>query len=122
MAAIDDKISELNFDVVTAQTPEHVARVAADAAEIASAGGEKTTLTPVSPRQIDGAVRNFVRVKHADFVITIDPVGPGQSRVRLTIGEYMRTRQSVLLIPVTPWMAPAYSTLKAFSDHFQRNL
>lgn len=122
MATIDDKINDLNFEVITTRTPEQVAQAAADAAEIASTGGPKITLTRVSANQFDGVVRNFVRVQHASFTATIEPREPGQSRVRLDIGDYLRTRDTVLFIPVTPWTAPAYNTLKTFSEYLRGKL
>lgn len=124
MATIDDKINALNFEVITTitHTPAQVAQATADAAEVASIGGPAITLTSVSANQIDGVARNFIGVRHGSFTVTIAPAEPGRSRVCLTMGDCLRTRDRILLIPVTPWRVPIYDTLKTFSDYLRGKL
>lgn len=121
MAAIDDKIAELNFTRATTRTREEITQAATDAVEIASASGGKITLSH-APNRIDGVQRNFVRVQHAEFTIAVEPA-EGQLQVNFQIGDYLRTQETLLyFIPVSPWSAPAYKPLKAFSEYFQSRL
>lgn len=122
MAAIDDKIAELNFRTTTSRTREEITQAATDAAEVASTSGGKITLSH-SPNRIDGVQRNFVRIQHAAFTIAVEPAAEGQLQVSFKIGDYLRTRETLLyFIPVSPWMAPAYKPLKAFSEYLRGRL
>ncbi|MBK8464014.1 MAG: hypothetical protein IPL36_13690 [Nigerium sp.] len=123
MAGIDDKIDELNFSVATALSVEQIAQAVEDAGEVGGAGGEKVTLTRSSEHRIDGVARNFVRVQHAVFSVVIEPLIDGSNQVTLTIDDYLRTRETLLIfIPVSPWGAPAFRTLKAFSEYLRSRL
>lgn len=120
MAAIDDKISALQFSVTTTKTPEEVFRLVSDAASVAQ--GEKIVLTRQADTLVTGVARNFVRVQHAAFSVSATAGAEGSTTVTLAIGDYLRTRQTVVLIPVSPWSAPAYKALREFSAYLRDRL
>lgn len=124
MAAVDDRIRALGFTAETSRNREEIARLIADAAELAAAsGGEKVTLSEGGDGVFSGVVKNFVRVTHAEFVVRILPGADGRTRVAFEVGDYFRSRDVLfLVIPVGPWSAPAYKTLHAFSEHLRHRL
>lgn len=121
MAAIDDKMRALNFTATTARTPDEVASLLDDAATVAQ--GEKILLTRTTPQRIDGKARNFVRVTHAAFAVTLTPGADGGTTVRLSVGDYLRTRSTLMyVIPISPWSAPAYKTISQFCEYVRAKL
>lgn len=121
MAGIDDKINALNFTASSSKSLEHLDRLIADAAEIASSGGGKVTITQTAPNTFTGVIKNFVRIQHGVFTVTIaDAAGSGAREVRFAIGDYLRARDTLLyFIPISPWRAPAYQPLRAFSEYLR---
>ncbi|CAH0215360.1 hypothetical protein [Microbacterium sp. Bi121] len=124
MAAIDDKMSALNFAVTSTKPLEKIAQSITDAADLAGAGGGKLTITQKNPTTFTGVVKNFVRVAHGDFTLTVTDAPDGESRrVQFSVGDYMRVRDTMLaFIPVSPWSAPAYKPFRTFSEHLRQKL
>ncbi|NLE81978.1 MAG: hypothetical protein GX610_20840 [Rhodococcus sp.] len=123
LAAIDEKIAALNFHVTTQRTPDQVAQLIADAAEVSGSAGPKTTLTRVAAHQFNGVMKNFARVQMAEFTVTLQPASDGRTAVQLSIGDYLRTRDTLFyFIPITPWGAPGYKALASFSDYLRNKL
>lgn len=124
MAAIDDKMSALNFAATSKKSLERIAQSITDAADLAGAGGGKITITKKTPKTFTGVVKNFVRVTHGDFTLTVTDSADGESRrVQFTVGDYLRVRDTVLsFIPVSPWSAPAYKPFRAFSSYLREKL
>ncbi|WP_022880515.1 hypothetical protein [Microbacterium sp. B19] len=122
MAAIDEKIAAIQFETTTARAVDDVARIVDDAAEFASAGGEKLTLSRSGSDRIDGVAKNWIRVTHAEFSVWVTPAAEGGTLVRFRIDNVLRTRDTIYFIPVSPWQAPAYPTLRAFSEHLRAHL
>ena len=120
MAAIDEKIGALEFNATTAKTRAQVRQLLDDAADVAQ--GEKITVSGTDDL-VNGVVRNFVRMQHAAFTLALTTDPSGSTSVEFRIPDYLRTRETVLsFIPVSPWAAPAYTTLKQFSDYVQNGL
>jgi hypothetical protein len=120
MAAIDEKVQALEFTTTTSKSPAQVRQLLDDAAQVAQ--GEKITLTGTDDL-VTGVARNFVRMQHAAFTLALTAGASGSTSVQFRIPDYLRTRDMVLsFIPVSPWSAPAYKTLKQFSDYVQNGL
>lgn len=92
MATIDDKVNALNFTAQTTKTPEQIAQLLSVAAEIGAAVGGKIAITQAG------------------------------HDVRFSIDDYLRTRDTVAFVPVSPWSAPAYKPLRAFAERLQSGL
>lgn len=119
MAGIDDKIRALEFTATTTKQRPELVRLLADAVEVAQ--GEKLILSGTETDVIRGIARNFVRVQHAAFTFTLR-LQSGATIVDFRIPDYMRTRETVMFIPVSPWSAPAYRTLREFSAYVRARL
>ncbi|MGO2141731.1 MAG: hypothetical protein ACTH30_15135 [Leucobacter sp.] len=123
MATIHDKVNALNFTAQTTKTPEQIAQLLSDAAEIGAAVGGKIAITQAGPGAYRGSVKNFVRVEHAQFTVKLSEAAGGAGHdVRFSIDDYLRTRDTVAFIPVSPWSAPAYKPLRAFAERLQSGL
>ena len=121
MAAIDDKMHALDFATTTGKSRADVRRLLDDAAEVAQ--GEKILLTDSSDDLVTGVARNFIRIQHAAFTVAITTDDDETTGVRFHVVDYMRVRDTVLsFIPVSPWSAPAYKTLKEFSSYVRERL
>ncbi|QHC57598.1 hypothetical protein [Rathayibacter sp. VKM Ac-2760] len=121
MAGIDDKITALEFTRDSSKTRDQVRLILDDAARVVQ--GEKLVLTDVSDSVVSGVARNFVRVQHAQFRFTLTPGADGGTRVGLRIPDYLRVRETMLaFIPVSPWTAPAYKTLRELSGYVSSRL
>lgn len=120
MAAIDDNIKGLEFTATTTKSRDHIRRLLDDAAEVAQ--GQKILLTDTTDKIITGVVRNFVRVQHATFTFTLHPSDDGSTEVGFHIPDYMRTRDTMFFIPVSPWSAPAFKVLREFSGYVRKGL
>lgn len=121
MPTIEEKMAALEIKATTTRSREEITRAANDAAEVAGTAGGKMTLNH-SDHRIEGVQKNFLGVPHAKFSVKVDPAADGAWRVQLEIDDFLRTRETLLFIPVSPWSAPAYKSLKAFSDHLQSRL
>lgn len=120
MAAVDEKMAALAFTATTSRTPEQVVRLLDDAAEVSRGG---FVLARSGAGRVDGRVRNVLRVTHAEFTVHLEQQDDGQTTVRLSIGDYLRTRDTVLLfIPLSPWSAPAYKPLREFVEYLRSKL
>ena len=120
MADIDDKVQALEFTATTTKSRVEVRQLFEDAAQVAQ--GEKITLSGTDDL-VTGIARNFVRMQHAQFTLAMTAVAGGSTNVEFRVPDYLRTRDTVLsFIPVSPWSAPAYKTLKQFSDYIQNGL
>lgn len=124
MAAIDDKMSALGFTANSSKPVEKITQLITDAAEIASASGGKITITQTAPGKYSGVLRNFVRVKHGVFTLSVTKAAEGnRQRVRFEVDDYLRVRDTVLaFIPVSPWQAPAYRPLRKFTTYLREKL
>lgn len=124
VAAIDDKMSELGFSARSSQTVEQITQLITDAADIASASGGKITITQTAPGKFTGVLRNFVRVKHGVFTLSVTKAAEGdRQRVQFKVDDYLRVRDTVLaFIPVSPWQAPAYRPLRKFTTYLREKL
>lgn len=124
MAAIDEKMTALAFTATSSKSPEKIAQLIRDAADIASASGGKITITQTSPGKYRGVLKNFVRVTHADFSVSVAKAPDGDHHVvRFATGDYLRVRHTVLsFIPVSPWQAPAYRPLAKFTEYVRGKL
>ncbi|TAJ47295.1 MAG: hypothetical protein EPO52_12395 [Herbiconiux sp.] len=120
MAGIDDKMRELEFTARSTRPVSELRRLVNDAAEVAQ--GEKVILTDTANGGIKGVVRNFVRVQHAVFTVALTTDDSGATTVTFRIPDYMRTRDTVMFIPISPWSAPAYRTLREFSGYVRGRL
>lgn len=121
MGAIDDKVHALEFAKTTSKSRAEVRRLLDDAAQVAQ--GEKISLTDKSDELVEGTARNFVRMQHAAFTFAITPGGSGSMSVEFRVTDFLRTRETLLyFIPVSPWSAPAYKTLKEFGDYVRTRL
>ena len=119
MAAIDEKMSELNFTATTSRTPEQVVALLDDAASVARGG---FVLTPADAGRVEGKVRNALRVTHAEFTVRVEKADE-QTVVRFQIRDYTRTRDTIFLfIPISPWSAPAYKPLQEFVGYLRSKL
>lgn len=116
MAAIDDKVHALEFDLASADSREGLHRLITEAAE--QAGPEEIVLADFTETGVTGVARNQLRIQHATFSLAFADLDGGGTRVQFRIPDYLRTRETIgNTIPVSPWAAPAYGTLKRFSDH-----
>lgn len=117
-------MSALNFVATSKQSLGRIAQLFTDAADLAGTGGGKITITQTTPTTFAGVVKNFVRIKHGDFILTVTDSGDGAScRVQFTIGDYMRVRDTVFaFIPISPWSAPAYKPFQTFSNYLRERL
>lgn len=120
MAAIDAKVRALDFVGSSGKSLSELHQLFADAAEVTQGG--KVALTKTSDTSLEGVVRNWMKIQLAAFAVMLDPSGDGRSRVAFNVGQYMRTRESVLFIPISPWTAPAYKSLRVFSDYARTRL
>lgn len=121
MASVDDRIKALEFNKNSSKSHGNIRRLLDDAVQVAQ--GEKIILTDTSESVISGVARNFVRTQHAKFSFTITQNGEGGTLVNFRIDDYLRTRETLLVfIPVSPWMAPAYKTLREFSEYVSSRL
>lgn len=121
MAAVDDKMKALEFNRDSVKSRADIRQLLNDASQVAQ--GEKIILTESSESVISGVARNFVRIQHAVFSFSLAENEGGGTRVNFQIADYMRTRQTFFIfIPVSPWTAPAYKTLKEFSEYVTSRL
>lgn len=119
MASIDDKVDALNFRAQTTRTAEQIAQLLSDAAE----AGETIAITRVASGIYLGSVKNFVRVEQAEFTVKLTKTaGAAVYDVRFTVDYYLRTRDVIGFIPVSPWRAPAYEPLRTFTERLQNGL
>lgn len=122
MAAIDDNLAQLAFTVQSDKSPERIAQLAEDASDMAGAGGGKVTLTPRGDGSYQGLVKNFIRVTHATFALTVTSIDPVNSRVTFAVGDYLRVRDTFMFIPIGPWQAPAYKPLTRFVEYLREKI
>ncbi|GAA4531336.1 hypothetical protein GCM10023160_33630 [Brachybacterium paraconglomeratum] len=123
MAGIDDKIAALAFTTTSSRPRERVEELIGDAAQIARATGPKVVLSDGDQGRIDGVVKNFAGVTLAAFSISLTTDGQGTTTVAFAIDDYLRTQEKLLIfIPVSPWGAPGFKTLRAFSEYLREKL
>lgn len=121
MAAIDDKVHALEFRTTTTKSKAQVRQLLDDAAQVAQ--GEKITLSDSTENLVEGVARNFARIQHAAFSFTFTTDSQETLSVEFRVPDYLRTRETLLyFIPISPWSAPAYKTLKQFSEYVQDGL
>lgn len=121
VATIDDRISALNFTAATSRAPDTVIALLDDAAAVARGG--KIVLTLLGDGRVQGRIRNFARVTHAEFIVQVEPAPDGRTTVWFEVGDYLRARQTVLaFIPISPWSAPAYKPLRDFVEYLRSKL
>ena len=120
MAKIDEKMAALQFTTVTQRQPAEVVQLVHDA--VAMARGLKYTLDQVGDHRIQGAGKNFARVTLGEFAVSMAPGAAGGTTVTLEITDYTRVRSTMYFIPVGPWEAPAYKSLKDVSEHVRAGL
>jgi hypothetical protein len=62
-------------------------------------------------------------MQHAAFTFTLKAEASGRTSVEFRIPDYLRTRDTLLhFIPISPWSAPAYKSLKEFSEYVRAAL
>lgn len=131
MADIEDKMNALHFSASSKQPVDRITQLIGDAAEVAAAVGGKIVITQSAPGVYTGSVKNFVRVEHASFTVRVSGAGAGggggagggERTVQFAIDDYLRVRDTVLgFIPVSPWSAPAYKPLQAFTERLRSSL
>lgn len=123
MADIDDKIAALAFTAPSKRSHGRLVELIGDAAQIARSNGPKVSLSDEESGRIHGIVKNFAGVTLAEFSVTLAPAPDGIVEVSLSIDDYLRTRSTVLvLIPVSPWGAPGYKTIRSFSEYLREKL
>lgn len=116
MATIDDKVHALEFTTTTAKSPEDVRQLLDDAAQVTQ--GQRITFSDSTDALIKGVARNFVRIQHAAFTFALKEDASGGTSVEFRIPDYQRTRDTLFyFIPISPWSAPAYKSLKEFSEY-----
>jgi hypothetical protein len=121
MAAIDEKVHALEFTTTTTKSRVEVRQLLDDAVQVTQ--GEKITLSDSTDDLVKGVARNFIRMQHAAFTFAFTAGGSETTSVEFRIADYLRTRETLMyFIPVSPWSAPAYKTLKEFSEYVQKRL
>jgi hypothetical protein len=121
MGNIDEKVHALEFTTTTTKSRGEVRQLLDDAVQVAQ--GEKITLSDSSDDLVKGVARNFVRMQHAAFTFAFKADTGGKTSVTFRIPDYLRTRETLLyFIPISPWSAPAYKTLKEFSEYVRKGL
>lgn len=120
MANIDDKVHALEFSTTTTKSRVHVRQHLDDAAQVSQ--GLKITLSDSTDDLVQGIARNFVRFQHAAFTFAFKADASGATSVEFRITDYLRTRSTLFFIPMSPWSAPAYKTLKEFSEYVRTGL
>ncbi len=121
MAAIDEQVQALEFKTTTTKSRAQVRQLLYDAAQVAQ--GEKLTLSDSTENLVEGVARNFARIQHAAFSVTFSMESHQALSVEFRIPDFLRTRETLLyFIPISPWSAPAYKTLKQFSAYVQDGL
>ncbi|MHA3724057.1 hypothetical protein ACXR2T_09285 [Leucobacter sp. HY1910] len=123
MAGIDEKMNALSFVRGTTKSHEQIMQIVADASELGASLGGKILVTQESTSTITIVVKNFVRVTHGVCLLAIEGAEHDPQRtVRFDIDDYLRTRDTVMFIPVSPWSAPAYKPIRTFVEHLHANL
>lgn len=132
MAAIDDKVAALEFNLTTKDPPERVAQVIAGAEASSSTSpklttiltqGPKLTLTQGPAGRTDGVFRNWAGLSLAEFTVQLEPAPDGGTIVRFSVSDYLRIRDTLIgFIPVSPWKAPGYTVLASFSQYLRSKL
>ena len=121
MADIDDKVHALEFSTTTTKSRVQVRQHLDDAAQVSQ--GQKITLSDSTDDLVQGIARNFVRFQHAAFTFAFKADASGATSVEFRITDYLRTRDMLFyFIPMSPWSAPAYKTLKEFSEYVRTGL
>lgn len=121
MAAIDEKMSALEFTATSTKSIGDLQELIADGAEVAQ--GAKIVLTQTAEHLVRGVVRNVFRVEFAEFSFALSSDSNGPRTLAFSIDDYTRTRDTVLVfIPVTPWSAPAYRPLRELVEYVRSNL
>ncbi|MBM7502058.1 hypothetical protein JOD52_002898 [Brachybacterium muris] len=123
MAGIDDKIAALAFTVTTSRTHERIAELVGDAAQIARSTGPKVSVSENSEGGFDGVIKNFAGVTLAEFTVRVETGGDGSNVVMFQVDDVFRTREMLFyVIPISPWGAPGYKTLRAFSEYLREKV
>lgn len=123
MAGIDDKIAALAFTASSTRSHDRLVALIGDAAQIARSIGPKVVLSEEDSGRFHGVVKNFVGVTLAEFSVALAPAPGGTEEVTLSIEDYLRTRETLfMVIPVSPWGAPGFTTLRAFSEYLRSKL
>lgn len=121
MGTIDEKVHALEFRTTTTKSREQVRQLLDDAAQVAQ--GEKIILGDSTEHLVEGVARNFARMQHAEFTFAFAAESHEKLSVEFRIQDFLRTRETLLyFIPVSPWSAPAYKTLKEFSEYVHNRL
>ncbi|MCT1429346.1 hypothetical protein M3G50_01000 [Brachybacterium muris] len=123
MAGIDDKIAALAFTVTTTRTPERIAELVGDAAQIARSTGPKVSVSENADGDFEGVIKNFAGVVLAEFTVRVEAGTDGSTTVKFTVDDVSRTRDTLFyFIPISPWGAPGYKTLRAFSEYLREKV
>ena len=118
MAAIHDRVRASDFTVSTQLSPEQIRAAGARAAE----SGKRVLNNTVSERSALVSGVEY-QIKSPGGLVTqlrasltwSEPGTDGSRSVTLSVGDILTTRATVMLIPITPKMAPARVSYERFA-------
>lgn len=119
--SIEEKMSALQFEVSTTQTVDEIKRLCTQAAEYAAGRVAQEDVSD-DGLTLNYVVRSWATLELGDLIVDIEE-GEQQRNVALFINNYSLNQDTLFyIIPLGPKMAPAYKSMKEFSEFLRQKL